>query len=49
LVSRNGATVAVTHMAHGPNDAPHLVTVVGEVPVATAQRIARSVSYVSSE
>ena len=43
--SRNGATVAVTAMVSGADDAKHLVTVVGEVPVATAKKIARSVHY----
>ncbi len=47
FVSRNGATVAVTHLARGPADEPYLVTVVGELPVETAQRVARSVSFAS--
>jgi len=45
LVSRQGATVAVTNLIEGPESARYLVTVVGEVPVATAQRIARSVRH----
>ncbi len=43
MVSRNGATVAVTHLITGADDEPHLVTLVGEIPEATAQRIVRSV------
>ncbi|MEM1232189.1 MAG: MucB/RseB C-terminal domain-containing protein [Pseudomonadota bacterium] len=42
LVSRNGATVAVTHLARLAK--PHLVTVVGELPTPTAKKIAQSVS-----
>ena len=42
VVSRNGATVALTHMA-ASDGGDHLVTVVGEVPVATARRIAANV------
>ena len=45
LASRTGATVVVTHLAPGPEDEEHLVTVVGEVPMATARRIARSIYY----
>ena len=44
LVSRAGATLALTHLtpsAHGD----HLITVVGEVPIATARRIARGVEH----
>ncbi|MFV2089477.1 MAG: MucB/RseB C-terminal domain-containing protein, partial [Pseudomonadales bacterium] len=37
MVSRNGATVAVTHLTRGPEDGPHLVTLVGELPTSTAQ------------
>jgi sigma-E factor negative regulatory protein RseB len=44
MVSRNGATVAVTHMIHGRDNEPYLVTLVGELPTDTATRIARSVS-----
>jgi sigma-E factor negative regulatory protein RseB len=44
LVSRNGATIAVTHMVDGP-EGEALVTLVGEVPEATAHRIARSVYF----
>ena len=43
VVSRAGATVALTHSAAADNG-DHLVTVIGEVPVATAQRIAAGVS-----
>ena len=42
VVSRSGATVALTHLA-ASETGDHLVTVVGEVPVATARRIAASV------
>jgi sigma-E factor negative regulatory protein RseB len=46
MVSRQGATVAVTRVAHGPaGTTPYLITVVGEVPVATAQKVAESVRY----
>ena len=45
MVSRNGATVAVTQLASGSNSEPHLVTVVGELPTSTAQRIARSIRF----
>ena len=45
LVSRDGATVVVTHVTSPPQVDQHLVTVVGEVPTATARRIARSVYY----
>ena len=45
LVSRDGATVVVTHVARPPQMDQHLVTVVGEVPTRTARRIARSVYY----
>jgi sigma-E factor negative regulatory protein RseB len=48
LVSRSGATVAVTHVVTGgPADGHHLVTVVGEIPTPTAQRIAQSIRYVA--
>ena len=47
VVSRSGATVALTHMAVS-DGGDHLVTVVGEVPVATARRIAASVDRKSS-
>ncbi|HEX7035774.1 MAG TPA: MucB/RseB C-terminal domain-containing protein [Pseudomonadales bacterium] len=43
MMSRNGATVAVTHMIRGRDDRPYLVTLVGEIPAPTAQRIVRSV------
>ena len=42
VVSRNGGTVVLTHWAAG-DDGDHLVTVVGEVPVATARRVAAGV------
>ena len=45
-VTRSGATVAVSHVVTGgPDHGHHLVTVVGEIPTATAQRIAQSVVY----
>lgn len=47
VVSRSGATVALTHMAASARG-NHLVTVVGEVPVATARRIAAGVDHKSS-
>ena len=40
---RNGATVAVSHIRRDRSGDAHLVTVVGEVPVTTARRIAESV------
>jgi len=43
MVSRNGATVAVTK-ARKIKNREHLVTVVGELPTATADRIAAEVS-----
>jgi len=49
MVSRNGATVAVTELVDGPSRQQHLVTLVGELPTVTAQRIARSVSYTGSD
>jgi sigma-E factor negative regulatory protein RseB len=45
MVSRNGATVAVTHLTRGPQGEPHLVTLVGELPTAAAQRIIRSIRF----
>ena len=45
LVSRDGATVVVTHVLEPPQMDQHLVTVVGELPTPTARRIARSVYY----
>ena len=45
LVSRDGATVVVTHVVEPPQMDQHLVTVVGELPTPTARRIARSVYY----
>jgi sigma-E factor negative regulatory protein RseB len=48
LVSRSGATVAVSEVVTGgPKQGHHLVTVVGEIPTATAQRIAQSIRYIS--
>ena len=44
MVSRNGATIAVTHRIDGP-DAGALVTLVGEVPEQTAHRIAQSIYF----
>ena len=44
VVSRNGATVALTRLVDGP-DAEHLVTIVGEIPVSTARQIAQGVVY----
>lgn len=54
MVSRNGATVAVTHLtrlarADQQPAQEHLVTVVGELPTGTAQRIARSVASAPAE
>ena len=43
MVSRNGATVAVTHFVPGPNQKNALVTLVGEVPEDTAWRGAKSI------
>ncbi|MEM6707650.1 MAG: MucB/RseB C-terminal domain-containing protein [Pseudomonadota bacterium] len=48
MVSRNGATVAVTHLTEFQGSTAerrvrHLITVVGELPTGTAQRIAQSV------
>ncbi len=45
MVSRNGATVAVTHLTEGPQAKAHLVTLVGELPTGTAERIAQSIRY----
>lgn len=45
MVSRNGATVAVTHLTAGPRDSQHLVTLVGELPTATARKIAGSIRF----
>ncbi len=45
LVSRDGATVVVTHVVKPERVHAHLVTVVGEVPTTTASRIAKSVYY----
>ncbi len=44
VVSRSGATVVLTHLLPGVGG-DHLVTVVGEVPVATARRVAAGVYY----
>jgi len=43
MMSRNGATVAVTRKITDKRDEPYLVTLVGEIPAATATRIAGSV------
>lgn len=43
IVSRAGATVALTHRTTS-DSGDHLVTVIGEVPVATARRIAAGVA-----
>ena len=43
VVSRSGATVVLTHLASG-GDGDHLVTVVGEVPIATARRVASGIA-----
>jgi sigma-E factor negative regulatory protein RseB len=45
MVSRKGATVAVTHLVANAEDEHHLVTLVGELPTDTAQRIARSITF----
>jgi sigma-E factor negative regulatory protein RseB len=45
MVSQNGATVAVTHLTESDQEGPHLVTLVGEIPTATAQRIAQSIRF----
>ena len=47
VMSRSGATVALTHMAASARG-NHLVTVVGEVPVSTARRIAAGIDHKSS-
>lgn len=44
MVSRKGATVAVTHTLRDADDVSYLVTLVGELPTPTARRIARSVA-----
>ena len=43
MVSRRGATVAVTHFVADTKLPHHLITLVGELPTATAQRIAQSI------
>lgn len=43
-IMREGATVAVSVTARDRDNRAHLVTVVGEVPPATAERVARSVT-----
>lgn len=49
LISRSGATVAVTlTLDGGSNQGNHLVTVVGEIPTATAQKIALSIRHVGN-
>ena len=42
MISQHGATVAVTHMLE-TGDGNYLVTLVGEIPLATAQQIIRTV------
>jgi sigma-E factor negative regulatory protein RseB len=49
VVSRQGGTVAVTHLTAGPGGRGYLVTVVGEVPIGTAQRVARSLRFAADE
>ena len=44
VMSRSGATVVLTQSAAGESG-DHLVTVVGEVPVATARRVAAGMYY----
>jgi sigma-E factor negative regulatory protein RseB len=49
LISRSGATVAVTlTLDGGSKQGNHLVTVVGEIPTATAQKIALSIRHVGN-
>ena len=43
--TRRGATSLHTRLARGPQRRSHLVTVVGEVPAATARRIAEGIHY----
>ena len=43
--ARRGATSLHTRLARGPERRSHLVTVVGEVPAATARRIAEGIHY----
>jgi sigma-E factor negative regulatory protein RseB len=43
MASRRGATVAVTHLMAGSDETHHLITLVGELPTATARRIAQSI------
>ena len=45
IESTNGATVAVS-VRVGSAQAPHLVTLVGEIPMPTARRVVRSVTQV---
>lgn len=45
LMSRHGATVAITHPATGPAGKPVLVTLVGELPENAARRVAGSIFY----
>ena len=45
MISRSGATVAVTHLTSGPGQRHQLVTLVGELPTPTAQRIAQSIRF----
>ncbi len=48
MMSRDGATVAVTSHVDGPEDRAYLVTVVGEIPEETARRVARSIHFQGS-
>ncbi len=47
--TRRGATSLHTRLARGPERRSHLVTVVGEVPAATARRIAEGIHYAPEE
>jgi len=50
MVSRKGATVAVTQVLEsGPQVERHLITLVGELPTPTAQRIAQSIHRMRPE
>lgn len=45
MVSQNGATIALNHRVHGQTGY-YLVTLVGEIPVATAHKIIESVKQI---
>ena len=45
LRSRSGATIAINAKAKGPDQGEHLVTLVGELPTATAKKILGQVRY----